>query len=284
MSSKPRQRFPSPRLSLLDPRQITLPSDRPPTWARSPTRALVAEVGFHSYELLVGADAIAASASHRHPVRALIIHGLTRDQIDRVRDSVQATGASPGSFVGLVGVLTELGIATTAIAQVLPVARSEVSRLRAAAQIPALADSLACGEITHHHARHLLRLPRGELLRKLDLCLELGWSPAELAQHLSGTAATHSTAVDAKSGDANLTEEEVWLSGQLGASTRISSTGGSGDVVINWSTMADLLGIMERLGSAPNPEDGLPVHRRELRIQFRSLDEYEALVGHMRDP
>lgn len=259
-------------LRLVDPCRVE-PHDGPsPNWPTRRSNALIAETGFQQFHLLAGSAALKEASSNRRLLRAFVVPALTAQLRRAFDEALATTGTTPGTFVRLVPVLFELGLSTTNIATILPLTASEVSRLRRAATIPSLADALASARLRFAEARRLLAMPTSELDAEIAIAKQRG------KRRLKEARAAKSQRANS---DANLAHEEALLSEALSTAVRIQSSGQGGEIAIDWATAGDLLSVLERIGRGPNPHAGLPNRGRTLRIEFASLDEYEAILGHV---
>jgi len=142
---------------------------------------------------------------------------------------------------------------------------------------PALLLKLDRGSITMGHAHVLLPLPVQDRER---------WAGNVIAHRLSVSALV--SAIARKRNPATISSDiqriQTTLGDRLGAPIEITwnDATGASTVALRWFTAADLLGVLAKLSQAPYPEShALPNEAREIRFRISSLDEFDALFGHL---
>lgn len=261
----------------LDHIEVVGISPATPRTALGITRGIVIETGWQRYVLVAGHAALQRAQSERRMLRCVMLDDVTPFQMEELRRLAAQPVASSAQLIELVQLLYLLGVPSTQIAAALPLSASEVSRLRKAADDPLLREALAAGKIGLHHLRVLLTVPEAD---RPDLIVEVEEENPRDRHAWNKLLQKPSSGL---SGSDTPSEVEKQLSSVLGTEVRVHDHGGgTGEFRAIWTHGETLMGILEQVGKAPYPMPlGLPVEERTLAIRYLSLDEFDAMFGHL---
>ena len=183
--------------------------------------------------------AVIRDVDDRQAIAMALIENIQREDLNPIEEA-QA----------LQRLLDEQALKHEELAEAVGKSRTTVTNLlRLLKLAPGVQDLLTESELEMGHARALLPLPTEEqeptARRVIARGLSVRQTEALVKQRLSGAPAAHGRH------DPDTRRLERTLSDHLGARTSIASTkGGKGRIVIRYSSLVELDGVLERLGVA----------------------------------
>lgn len=210
---------------------------------------VVREVGFGEYELIAGErrwraarlagleeiPAVIKSVPDESALAMALIENIQRQELDAIEEAH-----------GIQRLINEFGMSHESAAQVLGRSRSAVSNLLRLLALPeGIQRLLHAGKLEMGHARALLPLPLSRQLKLAEDTVRLGLSVREVERRAQQA---EQPAVPAQARDPDVMRLEERLSGHLGAGVSIRhGKAGNGKITIEYSSLAALDGILEKL-------------------------------------
>ena len=237
-----------------------------------------------SPSLLVGAARLAYHLRSRPKslIEALCVPISDVRLVEAVRVLDAVVDPLPSERARAFKILADHGLGPTQLARLIPGVGSvsAASRWRALADVdPYILSLLDSGSLAFSHAVPLLPLSHSEQRRWAELCVSRRWSHGALVRairaHSKGAGVVRDLDVEGHARS---------LEAALGASVELSWDGSTGraELRLGWFTVEELQGLMERLGGGmPVDTPALPSRGRQLAIALDSVDELEALTGHL---
>jgi hypothetical protein len=214
-------------------------------------------------------------------IEAIVLPIADADAVASIQALEAVVAPLPSERAKAVHALLDKGLGLSQLVQCVPGLRSVSMASRWAAIADADPYVLSCldnGLLAFSHAAQLVPLPRNEQRQWAERCVAGGWSHAHLVAKLRARR-EHSQA-------ANHVDVQAYaqaLQDRLGSKVELTWDASSSrtDVSLEWFTVEELQGLMELLGAAP-PHDGpLPSRGRRLVIKLDSVEELDALTGHL---
>jgi ParB family chromosome partitioning protein len=210
---------------------------------------VVREVGFGEYELIAGerrwrAARIAGLAELPAVIKTVpdeaalamaLIENIQRQELDAIEEAQ-----------GIQRLINEFGMSHESAAQVLGRSRSAVSNLLRLLSLPeAIQAMLHDGQLEMGHVRALLTLPLPRQLKLAEEAVKHGWSVREVERRAQ--QAEHPAPARPPQ-DPDIKRLADTLAEHLGAGVNIRhGKGGKGKITIEYSSVAALEGILEKL-------------------------------------
>lgn len=227
----------------------------------------------HRLEPVLGRALVAQAIGLSRPMDALVLR-LSDEEARALRDA-DLSAAGLRDVVTAYQVLRRLGVPGALAAKCLGVRRKdEASRLASVAKLDRrIIEAAAARGMTLHHLRWACGKPVDSVLNTLDRYSERRPTVASFKAAMGGLERRPTTQV--------LATESDRLSAWLGAGAQVTWDGEGGAVELTYFSPEELIGLLGRLAEKRRSEvaGGWPAEARTLTLAFRSLAEYDYLVG-----
>ena len=226
----------------------------------------------HRLEPLLGGAVVAQSIGLNRPLDALVLS--LEDQDALVLRQSDVSGASVGEVTAAYRVLRRAGVPGALAAKALGVGRKdEASRLAAIAKLDQrILDRAVLLGMTLHHLRWACGRPAESVLSALERFAPRCPTVAAFKAAMGG--------MDTRRANQVLLSESDRLSEWLGARAQVTWDGEGGAINLTHYSAEELIGLLERITEKRRGSlSSSPPEARILSLEFRTLAEYDYLVG-----
>ena len=141
---------------------------------------------------------------------------------------------------------------------------------------PYVIERFDSGSLTLAHVRRFIALPAQEQVFWAEMVVSKGLRVSGLVDAMANKRVSAGKTAD-------ILHQQGLLSDALGTKTDIAwdERNSKGVLTIPWFNIEELQGVMTAIGNSPPAETALPRRERNIQVEFDSLAEFQAFVGHL---
>jgi ParB family transcriptional regulator, chromosome partitioning protein len=191
---------------------------------------------------LTSVPALVRDMPDQQALAAALVENMQREDLNALEEAA-----------GIQRLTQDFGLTHQRVAEILGRSRAAVTNLvRLLELAPAVRELLAQGSLDMGHARALLALPPLQQVELARAAVDKQWSVRDVERRVTDAIKRSSGPTAARRVDRDVARLEDDLSSRLGTEVRIKARGktGGGRLVIEYRTLDQLQGLIEKLGGA----------------------------------